>query len=297
MQGVNVAELGIKYLGEVLLRYNGGCIYLAVYFACIIFLCVKGSKRDFKIFVPMTVLLLLTVYNPLFPLVLSKFADINSEYYRFLWITPIIVLVPYTLTKLIFFIKDNYKKRGELYLLVVIAVLIVLSGGKYLYSVTDFKLAENIYKVPNELIEVSEKLHEVSLDEYPKAYLEYEYNMQMRQYDPKILLTIDREDYIYAMTNPYSYEMIEDDTHPQYRILAALTRYQHVDMNRLCDAFDATQTEFVVLTKGSSMIDRLIERGLCEVAETENHVILKYDLIDKKTFELVDYSEVYEKGW
>ncbi len=297
MQGVSVAELGIKYLGEVISRFNGGCIYLAIYFACIIFLCIRGNKRDRKIFVPMTILLIVTVYNPLFPLILSKFADINSEYYRFLWITPVIVLVPYMVTKLIAFVNNNTHKRNEKYLFIVLAVLILLTGSRFIYSVSDFEIAQNIYKVPNELIEVSEKLHEISEDKYPKAYLEYEYNMQMRQFDPKILLTIDREDYIYAMTTPYSYEMIEDDSHPQYRILAALTRYQHVDMNRLCDAFDATQTEYVVLSKGSTMIDRLVERGLNIVSETENHVILKYDLIEKKPFELVDYSEVYEKGW
>lgn len=297
MQGVSVAELGIKYLGEVLSRFNGGCIYPAIYFACIIFLCVKGSKRDFKIFVPMTLFLILTVYNPVFPLILSKFADINSEYYRFLWITPVIILVPYTITKLILYIKGNCGKNGNLLIIALLTIMIIVSGGRFLYSVTKFEIAENIYKVPNELIEVSEKLHEISEDEYPKAYLEYEYNMQMRQFDPKILLTIDREDYIFAMTNPYSYEMIEDDNNPQFRILAALTRYQHVDMNRLCDAFDATGTEFIVLSKGSTMIDRLIERGLSVESETENHVILKYDLIEKKPFELVDYSEVYEKGW
>ena len=155
MQGVSVAELGIKYLGEVISRFNGGCIYLAIYFACIIFLCIRGNKRDRKIFVPMTILLIVTVYNPLFPLILSKFADINSEYYRFFWMTPVIVLVPLVATKLITELVKE-KSKSNTWALIIIAFIFV-SSSVFMYK-NGIVFAENMYKIPNELIKISEIL-------------------------------------------------------------------------------------------------------------------------------------------
>ena len=294
MQDVFVEVSNLSYLKECLIRYSGRSAYLMLYFVALIFVALKGSKKEKQLFIPMSILLVITVYNPIFPIILNKFADINSEYYRFFWMTPIIVLVPFVATKLITELVKE-RSKSNTWALIIIA-LIFVSSSVFMYK-NGIVFAENMYKIPNELIKVSEILHEDCEDEYPKAFLEYEYNMQMRQYDPKILLTIDREDYLYAVTNEYTYQMIDDDSHPQHRILAALFRYQDVEMHRLKDALEQTKTEYVVLTKGSTMIDALKAGGLSVVASTENHVILKYELEERRPYELVDYSEVYEKGW
>lgn len=294
MQDVFVEFSNLSYLRECLVRYSGKSAYLMLYFAALIYVALKGSKKEKQTFIPMSILLVITVYNPVFPIILNKFADINSEYYRFFWMTPVIVLVPLVATKLVTgFIKE--KSTSNTWALVITA-LIFISSSVFMYK-NGIVFAENMYKIPNELITVSEIIHNDCEDEYPKAFLEYEYNMQMRQYDPKMLLTIDREDYLNAIAGDYTWEMVEDDAFPQYRILAALFRYQDVGLNSLCDALEQTKTEYIVLTKGSTMIDALKEYGLPVVATTQNHVILKYELQERRPFELVDYSECYEKGW
>ena len=294
MQDVFVEFSKLSYLKECLVRYSGRSAYLMLYFAALIFVALKGNKKEKQIFIPMSILLVITVYNPVFPIILNKFADINSEYYRFFWMTPVIVLVPLVATKLITELVKE-KSKSNTWALIIIAFIFV-SSSVFMYK-NGIVFAENMYKIPNELIKISEILHEDCEDEYPKAFLEYEYNMQMRQYDPRILLTIDREDYLNAISGDYTWEMIDNDSFPQYRILAALFRYQDVDLNRLCEALEQTKTEYIVLTKGSTMIDALKGHGLSVVASTENHVILKYDLQERRPFELVDYSECYEKGW
>lgn len=294
MQDVFVEISKLSYLRECLVRYSGKSAYLMLYFAALIFIALKGSKKEKQIFIPMSVLLVITVYNPVFPLILNKFADINSEYYRFFWMTPVIVLVPLVVTNLIMeLVKEKSSTNTWT---IILMVLVFIFSSVFMYK-NGIVFAENIYKIPDELIKISEILHEDCEDEYPKAFFEYEYNMQIRQYDPKILLTIDREDYLYAVSNEYTWEMMDDDSFPQYRILAALFRYQNVDLNRLDDALEQTKTEYIVLTKGSTMIDALKEHGLNVVASTENHVILKYNIQERNPFELVDYSECYEKGW
>lgn len=292
MQNLFIKELGIKYLAECLKNYNADTGYLLLFLCLIIFVCIKGNERDKKIFMPLSIIMAITVFNPVFPVVLTKFTDVSNEYYRFFWIAPVIVLVPYIFTKLVLITIEDKKNKGLLIMFII--AMIFASSTRYF---KEFKFAENIYKIPDELIEITEIIHNDSEDEYPKAFFDYEYNMMVRQYDPKMLLTIDREDYIYAATNDYTTDMIYDNEHPQYRILASLFRYQPMENKTLMDGFDMTGTEYIVLRKGSTNIDRLLIMGLTKVADTDTYTILKYSLKDKVPFELVDYSEVYENGW
>lgn len=293
MQDVTVAADKIAYLRECLTRYNGSTGFLVLFFAMLLFIMIKGSDREKRIFVPMGIVTIATVYNPLFPHILTLFTKIDSEYYRFFWTTPVIVLVPYVATKLILSLMNGeIGHKKSIIALSVIALL--LSSNCVLKS--GMRLAENEYKIPNELIEVSEIIHADSDREYPKAFLEFEYNMQMRQFDAKMLLTIDREDYLYAVSKEYTTQMIDSDEFPQYRLLAGLIRYQHVSTEKILEGLEMTDTEYVVLTTGSTMIPVLENEGLIEIAQTENHTILKYIQQEIDDFELVDYSDCYEQG-
>lgn len=288
MQTLRVFEKGFGYLEACLSYYSENCAYFMLYLAALVFVALKGTKREKQIFLPGAVLLLLTVYNPVLPVLLDKIFDVNSEYYRFFWIAPVIVLVPYIAVKLIFLGGD---KKQTAVVSVLLAAVFLLSGN-FLYK-NGYVPATNIYKMPDEMIQISELIHEDAAVEYPKAFLEYEYNMQMRQYDPKMLLTIDREDYLYAVSNPYTEEMLQDEEHPQYRLLAVLIRYQSVETDDFLAALDATNTEYIVLSKNNLMMPFLENAGLTAMNYTNDHVIFKYDLKDPTVFELVDYSVVY----
>ena len=293
MPDVSVAIDKIEYLSKCLEKYNGSTGFLVLFFVMLIFIAVYSGERERNIFVPLGVIMALTVYNPLFPLLLTKITKIDSEYYRFFWITPVVVLVPYVLTKLILAMLDGKIKNKAV--IIVLALLVLVMSAE---SVTKsgMKIAENKYKIPDELIEISEIIHADSDKEYPKAFLEFEYNMQMRQYDAKMLLTIDREDYLNAVSNEYTTEMIDSDEFPQYRLLAGLIRYQNVAPEKIVEGLKLTNTEYVVLTTGSTMIPALKEEGLTEVAKTKGHTILKLESEEIESIELIDYSNVYKEG-
>ena len=293
MPDVSVASDKIEYLFKCLEKYNGSTGFLVLFFVMLIFVAVYADDRVKRIFVPLSVIMVLTVYNPLFPFLLTKITKIDSEYYRFFWITPVVVLVPYVFTKLILAIIDGKIKNKAP--IIVLALLVIVMSAK---SVTEsgMRIAENKYKIPNELIEISKIIHADSDKEYPKAFLEFEYNMQMRQYDAKMLLTIDREDYLYAVSNEYTTEMIDSDEFPQYRLLAGLIRYQNVEPEKIVEGLKLTNTEYVVLTTGSTMIPALKEEGLTEVKKTKGHTILKLDSEEIENIELIDYSNVYKEG-
>ncbi len=288
MQTLRVFEKGFGYLEACLSYYSENCAYFMLYLAALVFVAVKGTKQEKQIFIPGAILLLLTVYNPVTPVVLDKIFDVNSEYYRFFWIAPVIILVPYIAVRIIGLCQNRKQKAVTVILLITIGIF----SGNFLYK-NGYVPADNIYKMPKEMMQISEIIHKDAKETYPKAFLEYEYNMQMRQYDPKILLTIDREDYLYAVNNSYTDDMVHDDEHPQYRLLASIIRYQSVEQKAFLDALEATDTSYIAISDENRMVPFLKEAGLKIVGSTEHHVVFRYDVKNPDIFELVDYSVVY----
>lgn len=290
MQSINIYEKGISYLSAVMSVYMENCAYFLIYLAGLIYILIKGDKRDKEIFLPSGILMFLTIYNPVVPLLLNNFFDVNSEYYRLFWIAPVAILCGYIAAKII----CGAKCTGENVTIIVLVCLIALTAGNFVYA-GGYNQIENIYQMPDELIEISKMIHNDSDAEYPKAFLEYEYNMQMRQYDAKMQLTIDREDYLRAVRESFPQDMIEDDEHPQYRILAALLRGQYVDPESFENALEETKTEYIVISKGNDQTELFENIDINLIGETDNHEVYKYNIKEPYEFELIDYSDVEHK--
>ncbi len=290
MSGVNVFENGIGYLHRALGLYMNGTGYFLAYLICVLFIMLKGSKKERQLFLPSAVVLLVTVYNPFVPLILDRIFDVNNEYYRLFWIAPVIVLVPYALVKFI----SGAKTAGQRTVFLLLSVALLIVGGNYVYA-QGINIASNPYKIPDELIEISSKIHGDSDSEYVKAFFEYEYNMEIRQYDPKILLSVDREDYLRAIAYDLTYDLTHDDNRPAFKILAPLVRNQDIDMEEFKNALEMTGTEYVVLTKGHPRTAYVKQAGLYLIGETATHMIFKYDLKEKPEYSLVDYSDMDHK--
>ena len=286
MQSINIYEKGISYLSAVLSVYMENCAYFMIYVAGLIYILIKGSKRDKEVFLPSAFLLLLTAYNPLVAYFVNRFFDINNEYYRLFWIAPVVLLASYIVSDII----TNQKNTNEKAVVGTIIVIICLVAGNFVY-LGGYNRIENIYQVPDELIEITGAIHENANQEYPKVFFEYEYNMQARQYDPKIRLTIDREDYLTAVVEDYPEEEIYNDEHPESRILASLIRGQDVNNDSLLAALEMTRTEYIVLSKGNTMEKTLVDMGLTKVIETDGHNVYKYDVKEPYVYELIDYTD------
>ncbi len=286
MQGVNVFENGIGYLLKCLSLYTSGTGFFVMYLMALAFILIKGDRRERELFIPPAAVLLLTVFNPFVPVILDKIFDVSSEYYRLFWAAPVIIAVPFVATKLI----SSFDKKTEKAAAFAVIAAMFLFGGNFVYA-RGVDIAQNIYKMPDELIEIDGIIHNDSDSEYAKAFFEYEYNMEIRQYDPKMLLSIDREEYIYAVNYSYTDEMLRDEDKPTNVLLALLVRNQAVGEDDLKRALEATHTEYVVLTKGHPQTVFIKKAGLYEIGSTKTHTVYKYDLEEPFEYELVDYSD------
>ena len=130
MQGVNVFENGTGYLLKCLNLYTSGTGWFVLYLAALVYILIKGDERDRRIFIPQAVISLVTVYNPVVPLILDRIFDVNSEYYRLFWIAPVIVIVPYAASKLIF---EAHPGREKILVSALVAAAF-LTGGNFVYG-------------------------------------------------------------------------------------------------------------------------------------------------------------------
>lgn len=295
MQGLNVTEKGITYLWLALATYSKGSIYLAFYVAAMLFILLRGDKREREIFLPQGLMLLLTVYNPLFPIILNKFFDVNNEYYRFFWIAPVVILVSYILAKIC------EKRRGVLGIVCVLLVTVLLAGGgSFLYK-DGFIKSPNIYKMPSEIPEIAAMIHadaegRYDGDYYPRAAFEYDYEMCMRQYDASIMLLCDREAYLNAISGGLDGAAIIDDEKPYNRVLAVVALGQLLARSEFKKGLEATGTEYICISSANEDLCHYMENGmeLRVVGETANHKLYHYELTENEGWRLPDYSDVWE---
>lgn len=288
MQTLSVSEYGFQYMQKCLEYYTENCAFFLFYVMALIYIAVKGSRREKQIFLPGAFLLLLSVFNPVFPVVVNHIFDVNKEYYRLFWIAPVVIVTAWFAAKIL-----ETRKGAEKWFAAAAFLVITCVTGSFIYK-DGYIRAENIYKMPAEIPEVSRMIHEDSDVEYPRAMFEYDYNMLIRQYDAKILLPVDREGYINAVTGNLTMEEIYAEENFYNRLLAVVALNIKIDREEFLRGLDETNTEYVVVSSAGDVNDYLVRAGLTLVGQTANHSVYHYDLKDPVIFELPDYSDVWE---
>ncbi len=292
MQSLNISESGFGYIFKCIGLYYEGNFYFLLYLAALAFIFIKGGRRMKEVFIPQFIAMVLTVYNPLFPVALNSLFDVNKEYYRFLWMAPVVIAMSAVSVMLITgYTKDMIRGCG----LFLFIACVFIACGSFLYK-EGYIISPNIYHMPTEIPEVSRIIHEDSDREYPRALFEYDYNMLIRQYDGRILLSCDREAYLNAISGNLDYMKAMESEDDQDRLLAAIALNIRLPEDVFKESLERTDTEYVVVTTGNEITGYLKGLGFKEVGRTANHTVLHYDLKEEPEFELADYSEVWSLG-
>ncbi|MCR5651523.1 MAG: hypothetical protein K6F86_10115 [Lachnospiraceae bacterium] len=289
MQTLNVNDAGFSYIFKCVGYYGEGTVYLLLYLVSLTLIAVKGGKKERLIFLPQAAVMLLTFFNPVFPVVLNHFFDVNKEYYRFFWMLPVITAVSFEAVNIVF---DLSKNAARAVVASLILVCIFGTAGNFIYE-DGYGRIENLYQMPGELLQVCDIIHKDSKDAFPKAMAEYDYSMQIRQYDASILLACDREQYIDAVTKGVDHDSLMSDEDYVSRLLAVVGCGVRTDPGAFLEGLEETDTEYVIITKGGDIDDFCREAGLLNVGQTANHVVYRYLQKEKTEFEPADYSDVW----
>ncbi len=290
MQYLSAEKDGLSYVFKCAALYNGSAFYLLIYAAILVFIWIKGDREMKERFLYPAMMLLITVYNPLFPIVINKIFDINKEYYRFMWIAPVVLLIA---AASVYVIEEWGKSFGQR-LFIFAGVLLILAGaGSFTYG-KGYAVRENIYGVPNEVLRVSRMIRSNTDLKYPVAIMDLDMNMEIRQYDPSILLSCDRTQYLdYIGEAEVDAQTAEKNEYAD-RLLSVIVRLEKPDKELFLEALDKTNTQFVVILKNAYASRYLTDAGLKLVGTTGSRMIFKYDLKDPIDYDLADYSEIWE---
>ena len=166
MAGLSIKENGLQFVWLCLQNYWGSCLFLLFFAAGILWSLFCHRKQEARIFLGYAVFLILTAYNPFLVSYLVPKIDFENEYYRLFWILPVLPGVAYYAVRLIFALKKRWTK---ILLTLVFCVVLAAAGTPLQGVVQNFALAENIYKVPNDLRAVCDVIHEDYGKEQPRV--------------------------------------------------------------------------------------------------------------------------------
>lgn len=145
----------------------------------------RTKKQNIKeIFVYPVLIYGITIFNPFIHWILIWKMGFNGRSHRFFWVIPMVFVLSWLAAEAVF----QMKSQGMRLVLFLILIGICLFTGRPMYYEEHFK-TENIYKVTDETLEISNKLKEIEGEREKNVIINnHNINYFIRQYDPSICL-------------------------------------------------------------------------------------------------------------
>lgn len=179
-----------KFIIEAYTRALGTGLYLGMFFMAVIFIILELKKEEKSriklVFGFYSIIVLLLAVNPIFANISIKVIG-SSVYWRIYWLLPIGFLLAYLFTELIFRMPEKWKKA----LASVLILIVIVIGGKWIYTKENFAAVNNYYKIPDTVLDI---IYRVSADdeEYKQLAGPLEFEIYTRQVDGTIILSEGR---------------------------------------------------------------------------------------------------------
>ena len=240
----------VKYLYEL---FSQGSFIVPIFLLALVIAAIITKNKIYirLVFVP-TIITLLVILNPFF---IDKIVAFSSpqRMVRVWWLLPIVIVFSYIFVCLI------YLKRNRIYRYIVFAIIFIgiVYFGSYMFSSNNFAKAENIYKVPNEVIEICETIEEDGNE--GKLFPAIEYVEYYRQYDANITLVYGR---VASATGVVYEHMMVDE----------------YDLDWVTEVMNYHNAKYLALCKNRIIPDNIGDYGYEVLKETESHILYKYNV-------------------
>lgn len=265
-----VDETGLTFFYKCFQGYWGDMLYLVLYLGSLFLLCKKKSPIMRQIFLWPFVIMLLTIFNPfLMDFVLNKL-NWRDRYYRFYWLIPVEILCAYMLAVLVAKQKEKESK--------VIVFLLALCIA-YLCGSTAIKIkpSENIYKIDNYVVEVSDLIQEDTDKENPIVLYDRELYYKIRQYDPSVIAAVNA-DYMYLLkdTEEPDEEIIEQYAAGEAALALLMSCNIEIDADIVNEALREKKVDYFVRNLDWYSKDYLERLDIELLGKTDGYEIYRY---------------------
>ena len=227
--------------------YGGNGVLLFLLLASSIYLVVTEKSIKKKIMLGIIPLLILAGFLlPITKIVyVAAFDEGSDTYYRLLWLIPTYVTIAFALCKLIFSLKKAMYQRIAL----VMTLAFIAVTGSLVYANNNVKLAENLYHIPQHVIDICDEIAPADGEPRVRAAFPSELVHFVRQYDTDILL-------------PYGREMVVtqwDYYNPVYEVME---KPEVIDAEALLEATRETKCSYIILAENRKIDGDLLDMGL-----------------------------------
>lgn len=161
-----------------------------LYAISVIYLIYQKKKYLFSDYAKIAIVSTLIVFNPLFCGFIVRYFFTYTRYFRILWLMPVYCVIAIAAT-------DFCSSRRKFS--VVMCAIMIYVTGKFEFT-GNFSFAENIYKLPQEVVEICEYFKQT--EEYSNGQLKISAEPYLstfiRQYDSRIRLQFGRSSTVYT---------------------------------------------------------------------------------------------------
>ena len=237
--------------------YTGNGFLTILYLLSLLYLWVTEKNRNIRgILVYGASLLQLLFFLPIFYYgyqLLDK-----GTYYRILWLLPMTITISYAGVKIL----GKYPAPG-----IILGVILIAVSGKCVYSSIYISEAENVYHIPQEVIEVCVVIMPEDEAERVTGVFPDELIHFIRQYTSEIRMVYGRDylapDWIYG-------------DHP----LRQLMNRAEIPVGRLSALATEYKCNYIILAREKVLIGNLELQDIVKIGETEHYDIYRNERVD-----------------
>ena len=249
-------------------EYMGTGLIVIWYLLALVYLWVREKRREVRIlFIYMPVFLLLLYFNPLFAGLVYRMAE-GEIYYRILWLLPITVVIAYACVCVRGQIGAWKPSRESFFygrtglaasLFSLCAAGLIAVSGNFIYSSPLFSKAENLYHVPDSVVEICDAINVPGREVmavFPLELVQY-----VRQYSPVTCM-------------PYGREMTVDRWN-RYSPLVDAMEQEVIDLERLVPLVREAFCHYCILPADREILGKPEDYGWILFGETDGYVIYR----------------------
>lgn len=209
----------------------------------------EKNKRFRMLFVYVPTVLLVCFFCPLFHDIFKLLLNEEETYYRMLWLLQMSMVSAYGALKLC----GKYRK-----LMLAVMCIAIISCGSFVYNSVNIFKSENLYHIPNEVVNVASIMDPG--EERIRALVPAEMIHFIRQYTDRITL-------------PYGREMLIDRWNFQSDLYEAMELSEVIETPSFVELTRDNYCMYVVLRKDRQVSEPLTDYGFELFAQTDNYLI------------------------
>lgn len=260
----------LKWIEDIWLLFVGdGRVVVTTLIVMLLILLWPGNKRLKQFLLYPSLVVLIFINNPLsIYYIVDKGLMAYNRYVRLYWLLPIAFVLAFLCVKLV-----TKAKKWRRIAVALICSGIIIYTGRYMFTEESFFKMTNLYKIPDDVIEICDFIEEdvrfanQKLEEI-RIVVPSDYSNYICQYNGNIKLLYGR----YSDYSPF-YSIAEN--------MRKLMESPELDVQAICVGAHESECDYIIIDANKPKKGRFIKYDYEKLIETEDYVIYK-QVVDKE---------------